>query len=144
MTLLCAPVKSSIWMLLMLTWRMGRFPSLEKGRTQKERMTLPEPTKVALKRWIEIRRNSSASDSALFLNFDRMNKGQSKRLTRTGLYQLIRGLGERLNFKMPSPWIKTHFYNCGCEIPPSGVVTESRMYWIFSPCERFYPHDLQR
>lgn len=70
-----------------------------KGRTQKEKLTLPEPTKVVLQQWIEIRCNSSSSDSALFLNFDRTNKGQSKRLTRTGLYQLIRGLGEKLNIK---------------------------------------------
>lgn len=72
---------------------------LGKGRTQKERLTMPEPTKEALQQWLQIRHDPSGSLDALFLNFDRSNKGQSRRLTRTGLYQLVRGLGEKLNIK---------------------------------------------
>lgn len=72
---------------------------LGKGRTQKEILALPEPTKIALINWIEIRHNPSNSPDALFLNFDRTNKGRSKRLTRIGLYQLVRNLGDKLNIK---------------------------------------------
>lgn len=72
---------------------------LGKGHLQKERLTLPEPTKLALRDWLSIRHDPSGSLDALFLNFDRRNKGQPKRLTRVGLYQLVRGLGEKLNIK---------------------------------------------
>ena len=72
---------------------------LGKGRTQKQLLTLPEPTKAALFHWLNHRCDPTGMLNALFLNFDRSAKGQSKRLTRAGLYQLVRGLGERLNIK---------------------------------------------
>ena len=51
-----------------------------KGRTQKEALSLPEPTRRALAAW------------PLFMNVDRAGKGPG-RLTGSGLYKLIRRLG---------------------------------------------------
>jgi len=68
---------------------------LGKGRTRKERLTLPEPTMEAIKDWIAVRESTS---HAVFINFDRAKKG-SGRITRFGLYQVVRWLGERVNLK---------------------------------------------
>ena len=61
-----------------------------KGRTEKEPLTLPDPTKMALAAWIEIRGEAAGP---LFLNFDRAGKGE--RLTGTGLYLMVRSLGKK-------------------------------------------------
>ena len=66
---------------------------LGKGRTQKERLTLPEPTKVALAAWVGAR---GSEPGPLFINFDRARKG--RRLTGTGLYFMVRRLGQRAGF----------------------------------------------
>jgi integrase/recombinase XerC len=60
-----------------------------KGRTQKEALSLPEPTRSALAAWLEIR---SEEPGPLFPNADRAGKG-SGRLTGSGLYKLVRRLG---------------------------------------------------
>lgn len=62
-----------------------------KGRTQKELLTLPEPTKAALVDWIGARGTEAGP---LFLNFDRAGKGG--RLTGTGLYLVVRDLGRKI------------------------------------------------
>jgi integrase/recombinase XerC len=63
---------------------------LGKGRTQKERLSLPEPTRAALAAWIDAR---GPAPGPLFLNFDRAGKGE--RLTGTGLYLVVRALGRK-------------------------------------------------
>lgn len=68
---------------------------LGKGRTAKERLTLPEPTKAALAAWIAVRGDQPG---ALFTNFDYAKKG-SGRLTGTGVWQLVRKLGDRAGIK---------------------------------------------
>ena len=69
----------------------GTVTILGKGRTQKERLTLPEPTKAALAAWIDVR---GTEPGPLFRNYDRGGKGGT-RLTGTGLYLMVRGLGNK-------------------------------------------------
>ena len=65
-----------------------RISVLGKGRSQKQPMTLPEPTKAALDAWLEVR---GSEDGPLFLNFDRARKG--KRLTGSAVYYIVSELG---------------------------------------------------
>jgi integrase/recombinase XerC len=67
---------------------------LGKGKKQKVEITLPPATKAALADWIRVRRSDV---QPLFYNFDRAGKGC--RLTRNGLYELVRRLGERVGVK---------------------------------------------
>lgn len=67
---------------------------LGKGRMHKELLSLPEPTYRALTEWVRVRGRNAG---ALFVNFDRARKGQ--RLTRSGLYQIIRRLGHSAGVK---------------------------------------------
>jgi integrase/recombinase XerC len=63
---------------------------LGKGRTQKERLTLPEPTRAALAAWVAAR---GSQPGPLFVNFDHAGKGG--RLTGSGLYCMVRKLGRK-------------------------------------------------
>jgi integrase/recombinase XerC len=69
----------------------GTVAIMGKGRTQKQTLTLPEPTKGALSAWVATRGSEAGP---LFLNFDRAGKGQ--RLTGSGLYALVRTLGKTI------------------------------------------------
>jgi integrase/recombinase XerC len=62
---------------------------LGKARSQKEPVTLPEPTKAALVAWLDAR---GPAEGPLFLNFDRATKG-SGRLTGAAVYFIVRALG---------------------------------------------------
>ena len=62
-----------------------------KGRSAKERFSLPKPTVGALAGWLEARGNSTGP---LFTNFDRARKGG--RLNTSSVYRIIRALGERI------------------------------------------------
>ncbi len=66
-----------------------------KGRTQREFLSLPATSIESLKRWIEIR---GFGAGPLFSNLVRATD-QRKRLTRTGLYKLIRWLGQQVDVK---------------------------------------------
>jgi len=74
--------------------KAGTVAVLGKGRTQKQIMTLPEPTKQALREWLTYR---NASAGPLFVNFDRAKKGG--RLTGTGIYYIIRDIGKIAGIK---------------------------------------------
>ena len=63
---------------------------LGKGRTQKERLTLPGPTQDALKAWLHVRGTDSGP---LFVNSNRT--GKRGRLSGTSIYRMVRGLGRR-------------------------------------------------
>lgn len=73
----------------------GTVTILGKGRTQKERLSLPEPTRAALAVWIAAR---GASPGPVFVNFDRA--GKRGRLTGTGLYIMVRDMGRRVGLSV--------------------------------------------
>jgi integrase/recombinase XerC len=66
----------------------GTVAVLGKGRSQRTKLTLPEPTRLALSRWLEVRGNEPGP---LFTNFDRAGKGQ--RLLGTSIYRIVRDIG---------------------------------------------------
>jgi integrase/recombinase XerC len=72
----------------------GTVAVLRKGKTEKRLLSLAEPTKAALRAWLEIRGTEAGP---LFVNVDRAGKG--KRLTGTSLYRIVRGLGEKVGLK---------------------------------------------
>lgn len=61
-----------------------------KGRSEKQLMTLPQPTVKALSAWLEVR---GSAVGALFTNFDRAGKGE--RLTGSAIFYLVRRLGKK-------------------------------------------------
>jgi len=66
-----------------------------KGRTERQFLSLPLTSLNALKDWIAVRGND---EGPLFLNLVR-DLRKRKRLSRIGLYELIRGLGEDAQVK---------------------------------------------
>lgn len=71
-----------------LTLEAGTVAVLGKKRTQKETLTLPDPTKAALAAWLEVR---GTKPGPLFTNFDRAAKGA--RLTGRSVHRLVGELG---------------------------------------------------
>jgi integrase/recombinase XerC len=63
---------------------------LGKGRTQRERLTLPGPTGDALRAWLGHR---GEAPGPLFVSLDRARKGVG-RLTGSAVYAIVRGLGD--------------------------------------------------
>jgi len=68
-----------------------------KWRTEKEALTLPEPTAEALEAWIAVRGDGPG---ALFVNFDPARKG-SGRLTGQSVWRTIKRLGELAGLSKP-------------------------------------------
>jgi integrase/recombinase XerC len=66
-----------------------------KGRTAKQLLSVPELTRGALEAWLEVR---GPEPGPLFTNLDRAN-GRG-RLSTVGLYNVVRGLGERVGLKV--------------------------------------------
>jgi integrase/recombinase XerC len=66
-----------------------------KGKLQKERLTLPGPTRDALTAWLNIR---GIGQGPLFTNFDRAGQGTG-RLTGTAVYKIVRDLGHRVGIE---------------------------------------------
>ena len=62
---------------------------LGKGRSQRETLTLPPATRQALAAWVQVR---GPEPGPLFTALDRGHRG--RRLSGTGLYLMIRQLGE--------------------------------------------------
>ena len=67
-----------------------RISLLSRGRSWKEPVTLPEPTRAALAAWLEAR---GSEPGPLFINFDRAGKGH--RLTGTAVYHIVGRLGAK-------------------------------------------------
>ena len=63
---------------------------LGRGRSRKEPVTLPEPTRAALAAWLEAR---GSECGPLFVNFDRAGKG--RRLTGAAVYYIVGRLGRK-------------------------------------------------
>lgn len=66
----------------------GTAAVLGKGRTARELLTLPDPTRAALAAWAKVR---GAAPGPLFINYDRAKKGQ--RLTGRSVHRLVKRLG---------------------------------------------------
>jgi integrase/recombinase XerC len=69
---------------------------LGKGRTEREPITLPAPTKTALVAWLEVR---GTAPGPLFLNYDRAGKGDG-RLTGAAVYHVVRTLGDAVGMNV--------------------------------------------
>lgn len=74
----------------------GTLAVLGKGKSNKELLSLPQPTIDALKKWIGLR---GFHEGALFFRLDRASNGSQKRLTGTGLYSIIKELGSKAGIK---------------------------------------------
>ena len=68
---------------------------LRKGRTERERISIPSPTRAALTDWLAVRGDHLGP---LFTNLDRAKKGH--RLTANGLYRVVRQLGKQIGLKV--------------------------------------------
>ena len=73
----------------------GAIQVLGKGRSEKEILSLPEPTKKALRRWIEKR---GSEPGPLFISLDPVRKG-SGRLDGSSVYRLVRKAGEDIGIR---------------------------------------------
>jgi integrase/recombinase XerC len=73
---------------------------LGKGRRQRERLTLPRPTRAALSAWLADR---GGAPGPLFVALDRAHRGH--RLTGAAVYAVVRGLGEAAGVRArPHGW----------------------------------------
>jgi integrase/recombinase XerC len=68
---------------------------LGKGRTTKEKLTLPAPTQRALRAWVRVRGDTPGP---LFTSLDRAKKGDG-RLSGSAVYQIVRRLGQAVGLK---------------------------------------------
>lgn len=78
---------------------------LGKGQSERNRLTLPDPTRQALEDWIKAREPYTQGlhfpcldPVALFVNFDRARKGE--RLTGRSLYRIVRRIGQQAGVKI--------------------------------------------
>jgi len=69
----------------------GTLDVLGKGRTAKERLTIAAPTVAAVRAWLEVRGSEAGP---LFCSLDNGHRGQLRRLSGTGVYDVVRQLGE--------------------------------------------------
>lgn len=68
---------------------------LGKGRREREKLTVPSATQIALRDWLSVRGDAPGP---LVFNLDRRTRGQ--RLTGSGLYHVIRVIGEQAGVKV--------------------------------------------
>jgi len=73
----------------------GTVEVLGKGRLEKTGLTLPEPTKTALRDWLELR---GPEPGPLFVNLDRAGKG--RRLTGRSLHRIVKALGRQAGLEV--------------------------------------------
>lgn len=83
-----------------------------KGRTEREYLSLPQTSVDALNDWIKIR---GSETGALFYNLVR-DQNKRKRLSRVGLYELIRGLGAEVKVKTRPHGIRHLSISEACEV----------------------------
>jgi integrase/recombinase XerC len=73
----------------------GTLAVLGKGRTAKERLTLPAPTREVVAAWLAVR---EPGDGPLFRSLDPARKGDG-RLTGAAVYGIVRRLGEAVGLR---------------------------------------------
>lgn len=73
---------------------LGSIWVVGKGREEKQKLGLPEPTQEVLRKWVRVR---GVEPGPLFLNMDKAGKGQ--RLSGTSIYRLTRRLGRRAGLR---------------------------------------------
>lgn len=78
-----------------LDLKAGLLCIIGKGRTQKEALTMPTETGAVLLRWVCVR---GEEPGPLFTNLDPAKQGTG-RLTGTGLYKIVRYLGDKAGIK---------------------------------------------
>ena len=78
----------------------GTIEIIGKGMTQKVKLSLPEPTQVALSAWLEIRSEMDLETEAVFINLHRSEKIRGTRITGPSVYRIIRDLGAKTNQKV--------------------------------------------
>ncbi|MBC8138998.1 MAG: tyrosine-type recombinase/integrase [Fibrella sp.] len=70
---------------------------LGKRRTAKTLLSLAPATRTALADWLRVR---GSEPGPLFLNFDHAGKGETRRLTGTSIYRIVRGRGQVAGVKV--------------------------------------------
>ena len=74
----------------------GTVAVLGKGRRERERLTLPEPTKVALRAWLQVRGQEAGP---VFINFDPSGKAGC-RLTGGSVWRMVRAYGKKVGLEV--------------------------------------------
>lgn len=77
-----------------LDFEAGTVAVLGKGRSQRELLTLPAPTREALAAWVAIR---GLDTGPLFIGLDRAHRRGG--LTGAGVYLVVRSLGEKAGIR---------------------------------------------
>jgi integrase/recombinase XerC len=77
----------------------GTLHVLGKGRSEREAMTIPANVKQALLAWLRVR-GADAPDAPLFVALDNHSRGAGKRITGTGIFHIVRELGEKVGLKV--------------------------------------------
>lgn len=90
----------------------GKVWVLGKGRREKVAMSLPPATASALSGWIDVR---GPTPGALFINFSR-NGSSGSRMTGTGLYKVIRALGDRVDARVRPHGLRHTCISSACEV----------------------------
>ena len=75
--------------------KAGTVSILGKGRTEKETLTLPDPTRNALEAWVSVR---GTKEGPFFVNYDRAAKGE--RLTGRSVARILDALGGAVGLKV--------------------------------------------
>jgi integrase/recombinase XerC len=84
-----------------LTPRRASVAVLGKGRTKKQRLTLPELTRAAVSRWLDVRPGGREPKAPLFVRLDRAASGPD-RLTAMAVFRVVRNLGEAAGLDRPT------------------------------------------
>jgi len=95
-----------------------RLSVLGKGRREREYLSIPEPTALALTNWLTFRGDEPGP---LFLNFDRAGKGQ--RLTGTSIFRIVRKVGKEIGVKLRPHSLRHTSITEACKIAQSNGMT---------------------
>jgi integrase/recombinase XerC len=69
----------------------GRLSIVDKGAPERQWITLPEPTREALRAWLDVR--GGEPGDPLFVNCDRAGKAPGARLTARSIHRVVQRLG---------------------------------------------------